>query len=138
MDGECPTSTADLGDTFIHHSDSFSGSLVASCAPLGNQLRSLWLTLSLDFLDCIHFLTRSSLHKVEDIRTRDVLEENIELLNQPLLMYTFKSKHLLSNNSRFHNLSDCLMQHSSGSTFWYMRGFPLAFPFARYCVLFGR
>lgn len=49
MDGECPISTVDLADTFIPHSDSFSGSLEASCVPQGAELRSRWLTLSPDF-----------------------------------------------------------------------------------------
>lgn len=35
MDAECPIYTADLADTFIHHSGSLGGSLVASSAPGG-------------------------------------------------------------------------------------------------------
>lgn len=37
MDVGCPTSTADVAHTFIHHSDSLSGSLVASSAPGGTE-----------------------------------------------------------------------------------------------------
>lgn len=80
MDGECPISTADPGDTFIHHSDSFGGLLVASRAPWGVSRAAFWLTVT-GFWSMLTSFTRSTRRTVEDVGICCILAARVGLLD---------------------------------------------------------